>query len=226
MPPSPFLITWASGSVAEARATKPSRSSFFSLCKRSTSRTAASKRLWRCRAARRRAATCRSGHLLLFGRLFLHEPHLLARQFQVRLQLLLAAEGVAASVGFDLRPVQRYALQGDQTFGTQHPQHLHEKIVQPRLVTGTKTRERAMTDRLQRAQPLKGRFIFAPPRHLARRTDAAAVGIEPETDQNLGIGVISPRPPLHRADLGIIPAQIQPPHQLPNRARAVIFLNQ
>ena len=38
--------------------------------------------------------------------------------------------------------------------------------------------------------------------------------------------MLSPRPPFHRGDGGIIPAQIQPPHQLPNRARGVIFLNQ
>jgi hypothetical protein len=94
------------------------------------------------------------------------------------------------------------------------------------LVIGTKPRKRAITDRRQRAQPLKGRLVFAPPRHLARRTDAAAVGIQPETDQDLRVGVIAPRPPLHRGDGGIIPAQIQPPHQLPNRARGVIFLNQ
>ena len=165
------------------------------------------------------------GPLLLGGRFFLHQPHLLARQLEVRFQFLLAAEGVAPGVGFDLRPVQRHALQGDQTFRTQHPQHLHEQIVQPRLVTGAKTRQRAMTDRLQRAQPLKGRFIFAPPRHLACRADAPAIGIQPKTDQDLRVGVIAPRPPLHRANLGVILAQIQPPHQLPKRPRGVIFLN-
>jgi len=83
-----------------------------------------------------------------------------------------------------------------------------------------------VTARVQRAQPLKRRFIFTPPRHLARRTDAATVGVQPEADQNLRVGVIAPRPPLHRGDFGIIAAQIQPPDQLPNRARGVIFLNQ
>src|SRR5712691_3735054 len=59
VPPSPFLITCASGSVLEARATNSFRSCFFSCCRRSTSRTAASSRLARCLAARRRAAPCR-----------------------------------------------------------------------------------------------------------------------------------------------------------------------
>ncbi len=144
----------------------------------------------------------------------------------MRCQRLLAAEGVAARIGLDLRAVQRHPLQGDQTLGAQHPQYLREQIVQRRLLTGTKPRQRAVTDRLQPAQPLQRRFIFAPPRHLARRADPAAVGIQPQTDQNLRIGMLSPRPALHRGDRGIIPAQIQPPHQLPNRPRRVIFLNQ
>ena len=166
------------------------------------------------------------GPLLLCGRFLLHQPNLLARPLQVSLQLLLAAEGVAAGMGFDLRPVQRHPLQGDQTFRTQHSQHLHEQIVQRRLWTGTKPGKRAVADPRQRAQPLKGRLVFAPPRHLAPRTDAAAIGIQPETDQDLRVGMIAPRPPLHRGDGGIIAAQIQPPHQLPNRARGVICLNQ
>ena len=73
------------------------------------------------------------GHLLLFRRLFLHQPHLLARQLQVSFQRLLAAEGIAAGIGLDLRAIQRYPLQSDQTLGAQHPQHLHEQIVQRRL---------------------------------------------------------------------------------------------
>lgn len=52
------MVSW-SGSVLEARATNSLRSCFFSCCSRFTSRNAASSRLARCRAARRRAVACR-----------------------------------------------------------------------------------------------------------------------------------------------------------------------
>ena len=67
MPPSPFLITCASGSVVEARATKSLRSFRFSYCSRSTARHAASNRLARCRTARRRAADRRGANFSSFS---------------------------------------------------------------------------------------------------------------------------------------------------------------
>jgi hypothetical protein len=83
-----------------------------------------------------------------------------------------------------------------------------------------------MTHKLQPAQPLATRFVFALPRQFARRTNPAAVGVQPQTDQQLRIGVLSSGTALHRRDLRVIQPQIQPPHQLPNRTHAVLLLHQ
>ena len=67
-----------------------------------------------------------------------------------------------------------------------------------------------MADRFQTAQPWETRFELALPPHLARRTDATAVGIQPHPDQQLRIGVLAPGVALHRSNLCVIKAQIQP----------------
>src|SRR5271169_1755747 len=83
-----------------------------------------------------------------------------------------------------------------------------------------------MAHRLQPAQPLATRFVFALPRQLARRTDPPAVGVQPQTDQKLRIGVLASRVALHGSDLRVIQTQIQPPDQLPNPTHAVLWLYQ
>jgi len=136
--------------------------------------------------------------------LLVQHAHLLVRRRQMRRDFLATTESVAARVSFNLGAVQRNPFQSDQTFGAQHAQHLREKIVESGLVVRAETRQRAMTDRLQPAQPLAARFVFALPRQFACRTDPAAVGVQPQTDQQLRVRVLPPRATFHRCDLGVI----------------------
>jgi hypothetical protein len=56
----------------------------------------------------------------------IQQSNLFACKRQMCLDLLSPTEGVAARVGFDLRAVQRHAFHGDQSFGAEHAQHLHQ----------------------------------------------------------------------------------------------------
>ena len=141
-------------------------------------------------------------------------------------QLLLAPETVAACVGLDLGSVQRYPLQRDQSFGAHHSQYLHEQIVQGRFVIAAKAGQRAVADRLQPAQPLAPRLVLTLPRQFARRTDPTAIRVNPQADQQLRIGVLSPSPPFDRLNLRVVAAQVQPADQLPDQTCAVVFVDQ
>lgn len=91
---------------------------------------------------------------------------------------------------------------------------------------GTETGQRPLADRLQPAQPLAARFVLALSRQLARRTDPTAVGVNPQADQQLRVGVFPPGAPFHRLDPRVIEARVKPPDQLPDQARGVICLDQ
>lgn len=73
------------------------------------------------------------GYLLFVRRLRIQDPHLLARQCQMRFDLLLTPKRVAAGIGFDLGAIQRHPFHGNQPLGTQHAEHLHKQIVEPAL---------------------------------------------------------------------------------------------
>jgi len=47
-------------------------------------------------------------------------------------------------------------------------------------------------------------------RHLPRRTDAAAVGVQPQTDQQLRVRMLAPGVALDRSNLRVIKVQVQP----------------
>jgi hypothetical protein len=163
---------------------------------------------------------------VFFLSLRVEQSHLPARQFQVCGQLLLAPKAVAACVGLDLGSVQRYPLQRDQSLGTHHPQQLHEQVVQCRFVIRAKARQPAVADRLQPAQPLASRLVLALPRQFARRTCPTTVRVNPQADQQMRSGVLSPGAPFDRLDLRVITAQAQPADQLPDQTCAVIFVDQ
>ena len=55
---------------------------------------------------------------------------LLSRQSQMSIQLVFTPKRVATRIGLDLGAIQGDSFHGDQAFGTQHAQHLHEQIVQ------------------------------------------------------------------------------------------------
>ncbi len=67
-----------------------------------------------------------------------------------------------------------------------------------------------MANRFHAAQPLESRFKLALPRHLARRTDAAAVSVQPYTDQQLRVRMLPPGVALDRSNLRMIESQVQP----------------
>lgn len=151
---------------------------------------------------------------------------MLARQFQVRFQFLFATEGIAPGIGFDFGSVQRHPFQRDQSFGAQHAEHLHEQIIQSCLVVGAESGQCPMADRSETAEPLEPRFKLALPRRLARRTDAAAVGVQPYTNQQLRVRVLAAGVPLDRSNLRVIPSQVQPAYQFPKRTRTVVLVDQ
>ncbi len=177
-----------------------------------------------CGTSLRRRPPARA--FLFFFRLRVQPAHLLARQLQVRRQLLFAPEAVAARIRLDLRPVQCYPFQRDQPLGAHHAQHLHEQIVQRRFMIGTEAGQRPMTDRLQAAQPLATRFVLALSRQLTCRTHSTAVRVNPQADQQLRVGVLPPGAPFHRLDLRVIKAQIQAADQLPDQACAMILVDE
>src|SRR6202035_1769898 len=91
---------------------------------------------------------------------------------------------------------------------------------------GTEAGQRPVADRLQPAQPLAARLVLALSRQLARRTNATAVGVNPQADQQLRVGVLPPGAPFHCLDLRVIVAQVQAADQLPDQTRTMIFVDQ
>jgi hypothetical protein len=83
-----------------------------------------------------------------------------------------------------------------------------------------------VADRLQSAEPLAAGLVLALPRQLACRTHSPAVNVNPQADQQLRVGVLTPGTPFHRLDLRVIEAQVQAANQLPDQARTVIFVDQ
>ena len=58
-----------------------------------------------------------------------------------------------------------------------------------------------MTNGLQPAQPLAARLILALPGQFTRRIDPAAVGVQPQTDQQLWLGIFASGAAFYRSDL-------------------------
>src|SRR6266852_6673957 len=83
-----------------------------------------------------------------------------------------------------------------------------------------------MADCFQTTQPLQTRFVLALPRYLARRTDAAAIGVQPQADQQARIRMLAPSMALHRSNLRMIESQVQPANQFPNGTRTVVLVDQ
>src|SRR5712692_5869516 len=126
----------------------------------------------------------------------------------------------------NLRAVLHHLVQRDQPFFAERRQHLREQLVQLLLLLHTEIRQRVVVHFLQSGQPLEGRVVLAAPRHFARRTDPLAVGVHPQTDQQLRI---ERRPPAFfcaALDPLVEPAQIHTPDQRPDRPRRMILADQ
>jgi len=111
VPPSPLRITWASGSVQEARAKKRfGGRCTFSSCSRSTSRNG---RLQSASTLSRSTPPGAGWRAAAFPRprlLRVQHAHLLARRRQMRRDLFLAAKTVTPGIGFNLGSIQRDAV--------------------------------------------------------------------------------------------------------------------
>ena len=63
--------------------------------------------------------------------------------------LFFAAKRVSACVRLDLGAIQGYPFHGDQPFGAEHTHHLHKQVVERLLMSGTKSGQGPMRNRLQ-----------------------------------------------------------------------------
>ena len=86
-----------------------------------------------------------------------------------------------------------------------------------------KIRQRVIVDHFHPRQPLISRMIFTQPRNLPGGTDPILIGIDPQTDQHLGIPHRSARLSFQRANLGIERLQVQFLHQLPDRSHRMLL---
>src|SRR5260370_11741008 len=94
------------------------------------------------------------------------------------------------------------------------------------VVFGAEARQCSMTHRLQSTQPLAARLILALPRQFPRRTDAPAVSVQPQANQQSRVGVLTPSDSFDSGNLLMIAAQVQAPRQFPDRSDAVVFVHQ
>src|SRR5215831_2239166 len=152
-----------------------------------------------------------------------HGFDLLLGLFKMTFESGFAAKTLIRRRGLDLGPVVHHALQRDQSLVAEHPQDLDEHAIERLLVLNAKIRQRVIVDHLHPCQPLVGRMILAQPRDLAGRTDPVLIGIDPQTDQHLGVPHRSARLPFQRANLGIEGLPIQLAHQLPDRSHRMLL---
>src|SRR5260370_33772207 len=94
------------------------------------------------------------------------------------------------------------------------------------VVFGAEAGKWLMTTRLQSTQPLAARLILALPRQFPRRTDAPAVSVQPQANQQSRVGVLTPSDSFDSGNLLMIAAQVQAPGQFPDRSDAGVFVHQ
>src|SRR6059036_1474044 len=171
-----------------------------------------------------RSLSCLSHPLTqLLGARISHRFHLLLSLFKVRFKRLMAPKTLIGGRGFNLGPIMHHTLKGDQSLMAEHPQDLNEQSIERLLMRDAKIRQRVIVDHFHPRQPLISRVILTQPRNLARRTDSILIGIDPQTDQHLGIPHRSARFSFQRANLGIEGLHIQLPHQLPDRSHRMLL---
>src|SRR6266568_315246 len=126
----------------------------------------------------------------------------------------------------NLRPVLHYLFQRDQPFLTERRQHLREQFIQFVFLLHAEIRQRVVVHFVEACQPLESRIKLAPPRYFPRRANPLAVGVHPQTNQQLRI---ERRPPtFFRAALDALVemTQIHTPDQRPDRPRWMLFTDQ
>ena len=91
----------------------------------------------------------------------------------------------------------------------QRGDHLREQPIQSRPVIAAEVRQQAVIHRHSAAQPAEGRAVLGAPRQLARRTDAADAGVQPQPHQKLRIGRVPAGVARARLDGVVEPRQVK-----------------
>src|ERR1700691_4174190 len=155
-----------------------------------------------------------------------HLRHASPGPLQMLANRLLLLITPADGLGLKLRAVLHHLFQRDQSFLAQRRQHLGEQFIQLLLLLHTKIRQRVVVHFLQSRQPLESRIKLAPSRHFPRRSHPLAVGVDPQTDQQLRIECRTPAFFGTALDGLIKGPQVQPPHQRPNSSRRMVFADE
>src|ERR1700692_1696207 len=131
-----------------------------------------------------------------------------------------------ARLRLDHGAILHHLLQRDQSFLAQRRQHLREQFIEFLLLLHTEIRQRVIVHFLPPRQPLERRIVRTPPGPFSRRTNPLAIGVHPQTDQQLRINR-RPASFLRAALDGLIKGvQVSAPYQCPNSSRRMVFADQ
>src|SRR5574341_769598 len=157
-----------------------------------------------------------------FGAGISHRFELLLSLLQMILKGSFAVKTLIRCRGLDLGSIVHHAPKRDQSLMAEHPQHLNEKPIERCLMRNAKIGQRVIIDHLHPRQPLIGRMILTAARNLSGHADAILIGIDPQTDQHLGVPGRSTRFPFQSANLGIESLQVHLARQLPDRSDRMV----
>ena len=164
---------------------------------------------------------------LLLGPLLLrHRLDHLSRRPQVLLDRSRPPQRTRRTLRADARAVDHHLFQIHQPGLAQQRQQLREQIVQRCAVRRPKIRQRFVADRLQTAQPLQGRMIGALAFDIARRTEALAIGPDPDADQQARFPGGPAGLALKAAQRRGEPVEIESPAEFPDRPRRMVGRDQ
>src|ERR1700693_45195 len=152
-----------------------------------------------------------------------HLRYTSSRSLQMFANRFLLAITPTARLRLDHGAILHHLLQRDQSFLAQRRQHLREQFIEFLLLLHTEIRQRVIVHFLPSRQTLERQIVRTAPGHFSRRTNPLAIGVHPQTDQQLRI---ERRPPAFlRAALdgSIKRTQVQPPNQCPNGSRSMVF---
>src|SRR5713101_728913 len=121
-----------------------------------------------------------------------HLRYTSSRPLQMFANRFLLAITPTARLGLDLGAILHHLLQRDQSFLAQRRQHLREQFIQFLLLLHAEIRQRVIVHFLPSRQPLERRIVLTAPGYFSGRTNPLAIGVHPQTDQQLRI---NRRPP-------------------------------
>jgi len=151
-------------------------------------------------ASRERGVGRRAGDLDEVGASGEHEP----------LESLTTAKRRSPSGGADAGAVLGDAMQIDQVVFHEPRQELGHELAEDVTVVAAEVVEAVIGDRHPAAQPAVGSVELDEPRDLATRADTVTGGIDPEPQEDLGVGCGCAGDLAAGADVSVELAQIEP----------------